>query len=124
MTQAPPTQTYFAHLAEGRFMIQRSPSTGEWVFYPRMIAPKSGATDLEWVAPSGKATVYATTVKRQRAPEPNINISIVELEEGPRLMTHVQGIEPEAVKIGMQVTAQIVDGLDGKMLVFVPETAA
>ena len=44
MTQLPPTQTYFRNLGEGRFMLQHSPSTGEWVFYPRMIAPKTGAT--------------------------------------------------------------------------------
>lgn len=123
MTQAPPTRTYFAHLAEGRFMIQRSASTGEWVFYPRMFAPKSGATDLEWVAPSGGGTVYATTVKRMRAPEPSVNLAVVELDEGPRLLTHVQGVEPDAVTIGMRVTARVVDGIDGKIVVFVPEDA-
>lgn len=125
MTQAPPTATYFNHLAEGRFMIQRSPSTGEWVFYPRMVAPVSGATDLEWAEPSGLGTVYAATVKRVKPPAPNISIAIVELDEGPRLMTHVQGVEADQVKIGMRVRAKIVDGLDdNKIVVFEPEIAA
>lgn len=125
MTQAPPTATYFRHLAEGRFMIQRSPSTGEWVFYPRMIAPRTGATDLEWTAPSGMGTVYATTVKRVKPPAADVNIAIVELDEGPRMMTHVQGIAPDAVRIGMRVRATIVDGPDGgRILVFQPEAGA
>jgi uncharacterized OB-fold protein len=125
LTQAPPTQTYFNYLNAGEFMLQRSASTGEWVFYPRMLAPKSGADDLEWTAPSGKGTVYATTVKRQKPPTPHVNMSIVELDEGPRMMTHVQGIAAEDVRIGMRVKARIVDGLDdNKIVVFEPEDAA
>jgi uncharacterized protein len=120
--QQPPTATYFRHLSEGRFMIQRSPSTGEWVFYPRMVAPRTGATDMEWVEPSGFGTVYATTVKRAKPPADDVNIAIVELDEGPRLMTHVQRIAPDAVKIGMRVRAAIVDGPDDKkIVVFEPE---
>jgi uncharacterized OB-fold protein len=125
MTQAPPTATYFRHLNEGRFLIQRSPSTGEWVFYPRMVAPVSGAVDMEWTEPSGLGTVYATTVKRVKPPAANINIAIVELDEGPRLMTHVQGIEADRVRIGMRVRSRIVDGPDdNKIVVFEPESAA
>ena len=125
MTLAAPTKTYFDYLAQGHFKIQRSVSTGEWVFYPRMVAPRTGATDLEWVAPSGLGTVYATTVKRMKPPTPDVSIAIVELNEGPRLMTHVQGIPPENVKIGMRVRARIVEGLDdNKIVVFVPEDAA
>ena len=125
MTQAPPTATYFRNLAEGRFMIQRSPSSGEWVFYPRMVAPRSGATDMEWVEPSGRGTVYATTVKRSKPPGADVNIAIVELDEGPRLMTHVQGLAPDEVRIGMRVRALIVDGPDdGRIVVFEPEAGA
>lgn len=121
MTQPPPTTTYFQHLADGKFMIQRSPSTGEWVFYPRMIAPRTGATDLEWVEPCGLGTVYAATVKRMKPPAENVSIAIVELDEGPRLMTHVQSIPAENVSIGMRVRAKIVDGPDGKIVVFEPD---
>ena len=125
MTQAAPTSTYFRHLAQGRFMLQHSPSSGEWVYYPRMVAPKTGATDMVWKQPSGLGTVYATTVKRVKPPAADVNIAIVELDEGPRMMTHVQGIAPDAVRIGMRVRACIVDGPDdAKILVFEPEAEA
>ena len=53
----PPEQEYFAHLAAGRFMLQRSVSTGGYVFYPRVAEPGTGATDLEWVEASGRASI-------------------------------------------------------------------
>ena len=84
-----PEAAYRAHLAEGRFMIQRSRSTGVHVFYPRIAAPGSGETDLEWVAASGGATVYAITVNRSR--EGSHNVALVDLDEGPRMMTRIAG---------------------------------
>jgi uncharacterized OB-fold protein len=115
-----PEQEYFAHLAQGRFMLQRSRSSGRYVFYPRVAEPVTGARDLEWVAPSGLATVYATTVIRPKPPQQPYNVVIVELEEGPRMMSRVEGVAPEAVRIGMRVRARI-STEDGKpLLVFDP----
>lgn len=105
-------------------MIQRSASTGAHVFYPRVAAPGTGERDLVWVEASGLGTVYATTVTRQR-PNPDgspadYNIAIVTLDEGPRMMSRVEGIPPEQVAIGMRVRARIaeVDGAPG--IVFDP----
>lgn len=111
-----PEQEYFAHLAEGRFMLQRSRSSGRFVFYPRVAEPVTGARDLEWVAASGHATVHATTVIRPRPPQQPYNVAIVELDEGPRMMSRVEGVAPEAVRIGMRVRARIATE-DGKPLV-------
>lgn len=111
-----PEQEYFAFLAEGRFMIQRSRSSGEHVFYPRVAAPRTGARDLEWVPASGDGTVYATTVVRRKPPEPAFNVAIVQLAEGPRLMTRVEGVDAPDVRIGMAVKARIASA-DGKPLV-------
>ncbi len=105
-----PDALFEAFLAEGRFMIQRSRSTGAHVFYPRAIAPGTGADDLEWVEASGRGTVYATTVVRQR-PEKggDYNVALVDLEEGPRMMSRVVGVAPDAVAIGMAVVAEVGD---------------
>ena len=58
-TSLGPEGQFWAHLREGRLMIQRSRSSGEYVFYPRQIAPRTGADDLEFVAVSGSGTVYS-----------------------------------------------------------------
>jgi uncharacterized protein len=110
MTAAPLTQgqlgpeaQYRAHLTAGRFCIQRSRSTGEHVFYPRVAAPGSGATDLEWVDASGFGTVYSITVNRSK--EGSYNIALITLDEGPRLMSRIDGVE--TVAIGTRVKARI-----------------
>jgi len=103
-----PEARFKAYLAEGRFMIQRSASTGAHVFYPRVAVPGTGETDLEWVEASGLGTVHATTCTRQR-PEKggDYNIALIDLDEGPRMMARVEGVAPDAVEIGMRVRARI-----------------
>jgi uncharacterized OB-fold protein len=115
-----PEKEYFEHLQAGRFMIQKSRSTGGHVFYPRVAEPGTGATDLDWVAASGRGTVYSTTTIRQKPPVPNYNLALIELEEGPRMMSRVDGIAPEAVRIGMPVCARIVTEGEQVLVVFVP----
>ncbi|MBG6120081.1 MULTISPECIES: Zn-ribbon domain-containing OB-fold protein [unclassified Sphingobium] len=102
-----PLEEWRAYLDEGRFMIQRSRSTGAYVFYPRVAAPGTGATDLEWVEASGEAIVYATTVVRKKAPDPSYSVVLVELVEGPRMMSEIVDMAPEKVGIGMAVKARI-----------------
>jgi len=115
-----PEKEFFEHLASGRFMIQKSRSTGGHVYYPRMAEPGTGASDLEWVEASGRGTVYSTTVIRSKPPAPDLNLALIDLAEGPRMMSRVDGIAPEAVTIGMPVTAKIVREGEQPMLVFVP----
>jgi uncharacterized OB-fold protein len=113
-----PDAEFRAFLVEGRFMIQRSKSSGVHVFYPRAVAPGTGARDLEWVEASGRGVVYSTTVVRKKPPEPSYNVALIDLAEGPRMMSRVEGVEPAAVAIGMAVQARIVDQHGEPVVVF------
>ncbi|MDB6062924.1 MAG: putative nucleic-acid-binding protein containing a Zn-ribbon [Verrucomicrobiaceae bacterium] len=115
-----PDLDYQTFLKEGRFMIQRSASSGSYVFYPRTVAPGTGADDLEWVPASGRGVVYSTTVVRVKPPAVSYNVALIELEEGPRMMSRVETIEPEQVTIGMPVRARIAQENDFAFLVFDP----
>lgn len=88
-------------------MIQRSESSGQHVFYPRVIAPGTGADDLQWVEACGRGTVYSTTVVRAKNPADSYNVVLIDLDEGPRMMSRVEGIAPEQVYIGMPVQSRI-----------------
>lgn len=114
-----PDQQYQAHLAAGRFMIQRGVETGTHVFYPRAVAPVTGEA-LEWVEASGMGTVYSATAVRKRPPEPAVSIVLVDLDEGPRMMSRVEGIDATEVPIGLRVKARIVEAEDGHLIVFDP----
>ena len=49
------------------------------------------------------------------------NLAIVELEEGPRMTSRVEGIDPDKVAIGMALTCAIHDeGAMGPYVVFHP----
>ena len=108
VTDQGPEAAFATYLAQGKFMIQRSASTGAHVFYPRPFVPGTGETNLEWVEASGDGTVYATTVNR-RSPDKggSFNVALIDLAEGPRMMSRVVGVAPEEVKIGMKVRAKI-----------------
>jgi hypothetical protein len=114
-----PDRQFQAYLAGGRFMIQRGIETGTYVFYPRAVAPWTGE-DLEWIEASGRGTVYSATCVRKRPPEADIGIVLVDLEEGPRMMSRVEGIAPDAVPIGLNVKARIVPDGEGFLVVFDP----
>lgn len=108
------------YLDEGRFMIQRSRKGGGAFYYPRIAEPRTGDTDLEWFAPTGRGIVYSTTVVRTRPPAEPYNVALVDLEEGPRVTTRVVGISAAEVRIGMRVQARI-EQVEGKsLLVFAP----
>ena len=107
-----PEAEYRAHLAAGRFMIQRSRSTGAYVFYPRVAEPRTGARDLEWVAASGLGTVYSITVNRAKTG--SHNVALVQLDEGPRLMSRIEGVE--TAPIGARLKARIAE-LDGVLAI-------
>lgn len=103
-----PVATFWENLREGRFAIQRSQSTGASTFYPRVMIPGSGETDLEWVDASGRGIVYATTViQRPDKKGGDYSLVLVDLEEGPRMLARVEGIDPGDVAIGMSVVARI-----------------
>jgi uncharacterized OB-fold protein len=115
-----PEEEWRAHLAACRFMIQRSAGTGGAVFYPRIAEPGTGAEDLDWVETSGRGTVHAVTVVRKKDPAESYNIVLIDLEEGPRLMSRIDGIDNDAIRIGAPVAARIVTEGDKPLLVFVP----
>lgn len=117
-----PDATYQQHLAAGEIRIQRCGACGLHVFYPRLSCPSCGARDLAWTEASGAGTVFSTTVMRRRPEQGgDYNVCIVELDEGPRLMSRVEGLPSGEVRIGMKVSARIAgDDKAGRYLVFDP----
>jgi uncharacterized OB-fold protein len=118
-----PDKEFAAFLAEGRFMIQRSRSSGRFVFYPRVAEPRTGARDLEWVEASGAGTLYAVTVVRKRPPDADYNVALVDLDEGPRLMSRIDGLPADQARIGLKVQARIVTEDGAQFVVFTPRDA-
>jgi len=65
-------------------------------------------------------TVYSMTVVSQKPPAAHYNVVLVDLDEGARLMSRVDGAAPESLRIGMRVRAKIVQEGDAPLIVFTP----
>lgn len=95
-------------LDAGRFLIQRCGGCDRHVYFPRESCPHCGSAALEWKRPTGLGTVYAvTTVRRKPTEGGDLNVSLVELDEGVRLMSRVDNLPPGAVRIGQRVKARV-----------------
>src|SRR5580658_5287603 len=101
-----PLATYIAHLKRGELGYQFSPSAQQVVFYPRVIAPTTGAADLEWRVSKGLGTVHATTVVHPQQGAP-YNVALIDVDEGFRMMSRVEDIVPTGVRIGMRVKFRV-----------------
>jgi len=98
-----PLAVYQAHLEKGELAYQWSPEAGKAVFYPRVICPFTGSDRLEWRVSAGLGTVYATTVVHPAREGAPYNVALIDCDEGFRLMSRVEDLPPEAVRIGMRV---------------------
>ena len=78
------------------------------MFYPRIVCTLCLSTDLEWREASGRGRVYAATIS-YRAPDQAFRaevpyvIALIDLEEGPRMMSNVTDCDPGDVRIGDEV---------------------
>lgn len=114
-----PEKRYFDRLQSGEFEIQRCQACGRHVFYPRVACPLCGSRNLNWVRPSGRGIVYSTTVVRRALEDGgDYNVSLIDLEEGPRMMSRVLGVAADRVRIGTAVTARIEAEGDRMMVVW------
>jgi uncharacterized OB-fold protein len=108
----PETQPYWDGCAAGELRLQRCADCSEAYFYPRPVCPACGSVRVEWFTATGRATLYSYVINHRPAPgfenDGPYAIAVVQLEEGPRMMTNITGIPntPEDLVLDMplQVT--------------------
>jgi uncharacterized OB-fold protein len=112
-----PDEIWRSALAEGRFLLQQCRECETCRFPAALVCASCGSPDLLWKEASGRGKVYSSTTVRER--EGSYNVTLVDLAEGARMMSRVEGIDPGVVHIGMTVEARI-DRDPEPMVVFVP----
>lgn len=94
-----------------------------YFFYPRTLCPTCGSREVSWRASTGRGSLHTFCIQ-YRSTLPGFGDSlpfvtaIVELEEGPRLMTFLVDVpaESEAIRCGMPVEVAFIDGNGGATL--------
>ena len=124
------TAPYWAAAGEHRLAVQRCESCGRLAHPPVARCPACHGDTFAWPAMSGRGRLHTYTVATHsvhpvsEGHTPYV-IALVELEEGPRILTNLRGIEPDAVRVGMELQVTFEDVGDGLALPqFVPTGGA
>ena len=116
-----PALAHRRNLENGKLGYQRCVDCSAAVFYPRVLCPVCGSGALEWRESAGRGTVYSTTAVHSRNRDPR-NVVLVDLDEGFRMMSRVEGVPAEEVEIGTKVRFEVRQGEeDEPVAVFVRE---
>ncbi len=106
----PEVKPFWNATAEGRLVLPKCLECETVIWYPRPFCPACASTRVEWIAASGRGTVYSFTVNRRGQADlvayrdaGAYVLAYVELEEGPRMMTNIVECDPDSVTIGQQV---------------------
>jgi uncharacterized protein len=108
------TQHWWDANAEGRLLVVRCQDCNELFYYPRPFCPRCGADSVKWEQVSGKATLYTWSVVHQNDLPPfNEKVpyvaAIVDLVEGPRMMTNVVDCDFDELRVGMALQVDFED---------------
>jgi uncharacterized OB-fold protein len=113
-----PGVVYDRYLANGQLVYQRCEEFDHVIFYPRVLCPVCGSGSLSWHVSNGTGTVYAVTALHPRD-SAAYNVSLVDLDEGFRMMTNVVGVDATEVTIGARVRLQIDTAAETPLPLFV-----
>jgi len=103
------SRPFFDGAMEGRLMLMRCSDCGAWRLPARQHCDACLSENYTWEQASGRGTVRTFGIMHQRYHpgfETPYNVTIVELEEGPRLPTNIVGAEGEDIRVGMPVVVQ------------------
>ena len=121
------TAEFWDGCAAGRLVLPRCDVCGELIWYPRLVCPFCGSHAVTYTEVSGRGTVYSFSVMRRgqgpfRDVAPYV-LAMVQLAEGPTMMTNLVDCDPEAITVGqaVHVVFEPVDGSDDKIPRWAPD---
>ena len=101
----PETRHFWEGTRAGELRLQQCVACKHVYFPPRPFCPQCASEAVGVIRASGRATLYSYVIHMRSAPgfSPPYSIAVVELEEGPRMMTNIVETEqtPEALRLDM-----------------------
>ena len=123
------TKPFWDGCAREEFLLQRCLACQAYRHPPSSICSACLSDRCEWVRAGGEGTVYSFTVVREQSARgwdamvPYV-LTVVELTEGPHVLTNLTNVRPEDVRIGLPVEVTFAELEDGaKLPLFQPRGA-
>jgi uncharacterized OB-fold protein len=106
---------FWAACKDHKLVLQRCTTTGKCFFPPAPVSPFTGRPDWEWITASGTGEIWSFVVFHQsyfdgmkdELPYP---VAMVKLDEGPYLLTNLDGMTAADAKIGMRLAVRFPGG--------------
>lgn len=120
---------FFEGARRHELMLMRCRACLAWRLPSRPRCPDCWSTDTEWARASGRATLYSWGIMHQKlhpafAERVPYQFAIVELEEGPRIVSSIVGVPDSALRAGLPLHAVYDDVADDATIVrFAPDSA-
>jgi uncharacterized protein len=101
----PETQHFWDGTRAGEIRLQRCDACKNVYFPPRPFCPACASRKVSVFKATGRATLHSYVIHHRPVPgfTPPYAIAVVQLEEGPRMMTNITGCPqtPEALQLDM-----------------------
>ena len=108
----PETQPFWDGTRDGRLMIMHCNACSRDYFYPRPYCPYCFSADTTWKQASGRGTLHTYIINHRPAPgfenEAPYVIAVVQLEEGPRMMSNLVDVDPDPAKLQIDMPLEVV----------------
>ena len=102
----PTEQPFYDACSEGKLVLQHCQHCGHVLFYPRTHCDACQSDQLAWEDASGAGTIASYTVVRRAVSadfETPYVIALIDLAEGPRMMSQIIDADPDALAVGLSV---------------------
>lgn len=109
----PETRPYWDGLREQRLMLPQCGACRHVFWYPRALCPRCHARDITWIQASGRGRLHAFGIAYQsfnramKVPTPHV-LALVELAEGPRMLSNLIGVDPDPAAIRCDMPVEVV----------------
>ncbi len=109
----PEAKPYWDGLRMGKLMLPKCNDCGAAFFYPRILCPHCHSRNVGWIQASGKGKLYSFEIAYRtfnpafKVEAPFI-LAMVELEEGPRMMSNLINIEPDPAVVKCDMPVEVV----------------
>jgi uncharacterized OB-fold protein len=109
----PFTETYWDAAQEGRLLVRRCHTCGNAHHPPRPACPICWSAEVDWEEAAGAGTLYSWSVIHENDLAPfsaglPYVVAVVELAEGPRLMTTIIDSDPDDLHVDAPVSVVFV----------------
>jgi uncharacterized OB-fold protein len=108
MLSSPQTERWWEAAAQGRLLLQRCGNCAHVQHYPRPMCVVCWSESITWIESAGLGSIWTFTVAHVPAhpawlPEVPYVVALVELDEGPRMLTNILGADHASVRVGDRV---------------------